>query len=320
MTNPSRNLLLGVLCGVGAGALWGAVFLPPKFLPEFSPFEMTAGRYLIYGLVSLVLLAPQWRRIRAALTGADWAALVRLSLLGNIVYYVLLVVAIQLGGIAIASLIVGLIPVVVTLVGSRESGAVALRTLAGPLLVIAVGIVFINIDLFAVEPGEGSLWSKVIGVACATAALGCWSAYAVGNSRWLARVHHVSSQDWSLLTGLVTGGLALLMAVPAFWLAEAHDGDAWMRFWAINTGIAIGASVIANSLWNGASRFLPLTLSGQMIIFETLFALFYGFLWQQRLPRPLEMLAIAALIIGVLWSARMHQRHTPQPHPVTDEG
>ena len=44
-------------------------------------------------------------------------------------------------------------------------------------------------------------------------ALLCWTAYAVGNSRWMARLPRVSAHDWSLLTGVVTGGFALLLAV-----------------------------------------------------------------------------------------------------------
>ncbi|CDP52427.1 integral membrane protein [Devosia sp. DBB001] len=312
MSPRPHNIPLGILAGIGAGALWGGVFLLPKVLPEFSPFELTVGRYLIYGLVSLLLLAPQWRRIARVVTSADWAALVRLSMLGNIVYYVFLVEAIHLGGIAIASLIVGLIPVVVTLVGSRDQGAMSLRSLTGPLLVIGVGMVLINYDLFAVEQGGLDPWMKLIGVGCAVAALACWSAYAVGNARWLGKVHDISSQDWSLLTGLVTGALAVILAIPVFMLSPGHEGPVWMNFWIGNAVIAIGASVVANGLWNAASRLLPLTLSGQMIIFETLFALLYGFLFEQRLPRPLEMLAIAALIIGVTWSARLHQDHAAQ--------
>jgi len=312
MSPRPHNIPLGILAGIGAGAFWGGVFLLPKVLPEFSPFELTVGRYLIYGLVSLALLAPQWRRIQRVVTNADWLALVRLSMLGNIVYYVFLVEAIHLGGVAIASLIVGLIPVVVTLVGSRDHGAISLRSLVGPLLVIAVGMVLINYDLFVIEPGGGDPWLKLVGVLCAVVALGCWSAYAVGNARWLGKVHDISSQDWSLLTGLVTGALAVILAIPVFMLSPPHDGSAWMNFWIGNAVIAIGASVIANGLWNAASRLLPLTLSGQMIIFETLFALLYGFLFEQRFPRPLEMLAIAALIIGVTWSARLHRGHVAQ--------
>jgi hypothetical protein len=43
-----------------------------------------------------------------------------------------------------------------------------------------------------------------------------------------------------------------------------------------------------------------------MIVFETLFALAYGFVYDDRWPRPLEIAAIALLIVGVGWSVRLH--------------
>ncbi len=57
-------------------------------------------------------------------------------------------------------------------------------------------------------------------------------------------------------------------------------------------GVAVLASIVGNALWNKMSRFLPLTLVGQMILFETVFALIYGFLWERRLPTPLESAAL----------------------------
>jgi drug/metabolite transporter (DMT)-like permease len=74
----------------------------------------------------------------------------------------------------------------------------------------------------------------------------------------------------------------------------------------VNAAVALGASLIGNNLWNISSRRLPLTLSGQMIVFETLFALAYGFVFDHRLPRPLEIAAIVLLMIGVAWSVRLH--------------
>jgi drug/metabolite transporter (DMT)-like permease len=74
----------------------------------------------------------------------------------------------------------------------------------------------------------------------------------------------------------------------------------------LNLGLAIGASWLGNGLWNAASKRLPLTLSGQMIVFETLFALLYAFIYDQRLPRPLELAAILLLVAGVCWSVRQH--------------
>jgi drug/metabolite transporter (DMT)-like permease len=74
----------------------------------------------------------------------------------------------------------------------------------------------------------------------------------------------------------------------------------------MNLGVAIGASWLGNGLWNAASKRLPLTLSGQLIVFETLFALLYAFIYDHRLPRPLEAAAIALLLAGVSWSVRRH--------------
>ena len=43
----------GVVYGVLAGALWGMVFLVPRLLTDFSPLLLSAGRYAMYGVVSL---------------------------------------------------------------------------------------------------------------------------------------------------------------------------------------------------------------------------------------------------------------------------
>ena len=82
-----------------------------------------------------------------------------------------------------------------------------------------------------------------------------------------------------------------------------------MRFAAISTGIAVFASILGNGLWNRMSRLLPLTLVGQMILFETLFALLYGFLWEHRLPTVVEGLAVVALVTSVLLCVRVHRPH-----------
>jgi drug/metabolite transporter (DMT)-like permease len=87
-------------------------------------------------------------------------------------------------------------------------------------------------------------------------------------------------------------------------------------FWIANGLLALGASVIGNQLWNIASRKVPVTLSGQLILFETLFALLYSFIYHQRLPRGLEVAAIVLLTAGVLWSVRVHALED-QPVPAT---
>jgi drug/metabolite transporter (DMT)-like permease len=289
--------------------LWGLVFLAPALTPGFAPLQLAAGRYLAYGLVAAALIAPSWRRIARALTGAEWRALAWLSLWGNILYFVLLARAVQAGGIAMTSLIVGLLPVTVTIVGSREHGAVPFARLLPSLLLSSAGLVCIGWHALG-SNAPGSLG----GLLCAFGALISWTIYAVQNSRWLARLDHVSSHEWSLLTGVVTGAQALLLAVPAFlWMPDSHATSEWMFFGGVVTTVAICASVLGNAFWNRASRLLPLTMTGQMILFETLFALLYAFIWERRWPAPAETAALLLLVAGVLSCTAAHRAPLPAP-------
>jgi drug/metabolite transporter (DMT)-like permease len=44
-----------------------------------------------------------------------------------------------------------------------------------------------------------------------------------------------------------------------------------------------------------------------MIVFETIFASLYGYLWEGRWPTPLEAPALALLVAGVVMCARAHR-------------
>ncbi len=303
----------GVAYGVMAGAFWGTVFIAPRLLPDFSPLALSAGRYMTYGLVSLLAALPMVRRLAGKVTRQDCLALVSLSLSGNIIYYVLLAAAVQRIGIAPTSLIIGLLPVTVTLVGRSDHGAVSLRKLVWPLLLVLLGIVCINFDVFTVAGAPGAApWSaRVIGLLCAAGALFSWTLFAVQNTRYLKQHLRYSGNEWSVLSGIVTGMLGVLLGVAAMTVPGALHQAAmpvprWHMFWAVNLVLAVGASWLGNSLWNAASKRLPLTLSGQMIVFETLFALLYGFVYDARLPRLLEIAAITLLMSGVTWSVQLH--------------
>lgn len=305
----------GVLCGLLAGAMWGMVFIVPELLPAFSPVELAVGRYTAYGAIALVLMLGRLRSLFARLARSDYAALLRHALAGNIVYYMLLALGVKLAGVAPTSLIIGVLPIAVTLMGRKDHGAVALKSLALPLLVVSAGIACINVDLFRHAQAAGAdVGRTLLGVACATGALLCWSWYTIDNARYLKRNPHFSSAEWSALYGLASGAVAVVIGVAgmAVWHADitgaagAASGRDWTVFWITNALLALGASVIGNHLWNIASRRVPVTLSGQLILFETLFALLYGFIHAHQLPRPLEMAAVGLLIAGVVWSVRVH--------------
>jgi drug/metabolite transporter (DMT)-like permease len=327
----------GVMYGMMAGALWGTVFLVPRLLPDFVPALLGAARCMMYGLVSLAAAVPIARRVAAKLTRADLIALARLAFVGNLVYYLFLTAAVHRVGIGPTSLIVGVLPVTVTLAGRRDHGAIPLRRLAWPLALVMAGIVCINVDVFTGGPaqthGADAVLGKLVGVVCALGALASWTWFAVENARTLRRRNmegtRFDSNEWSVLLGILTGifGAALWLPAIAFTAdtggtvaaagAAGIDSARWHVFWLLNLGLAVGASWLGNGLWNAAATRLPLTLSGQMIVFETLFALLYGFIYDARLPRPLESAAIALLLAGVVWSVRRHS-DAEQDSPVID--
>jgi len=257
-----KQTWLGIGAGILAGALWGLVFLAPELASGFDAMQLSAGRYLVYGLVAALLLAPSWRRVAPRLGRREWRTLFWLALCGNIVYYLFLANAVRAGGVAMASLVIGLLPLAVTLAG----------------------------------------------LACALGALASWTVYAVANSRTLARLDAVSAHEWSLLTGVMTGAQALLLALPAFLFAErTHAAADWLAFGGLVAAVAVFCSVIGNGLWNYASRALPLSLMGQMIVFETIFAALYGFLWEGRWPTSAESAALVLLVGGVVSCAAVHR-------------
>ncbi len=314
----NNDTLVGIACGMGAGALWGLVFLAPEMARDFSPLLLTIGRYLCYGLIAAALIAPRWRGLFARVPKQQWRNLFWLALFGNTLYYVLLASAVQNGGIAMASLIVGFVPVAVTVIGSREAGAVGLRKLWPSLVLCAAGIVCIGWQSLAGSMAMGSGEKALFGLVCAFGALASWTAFAVGNARCLAMVHEVSAQEWNLLTGLVTGAQNLALVPLALVLelggtqAVSHSTGDWLRFAAVSAGVAVVASIIANAMWNTMSRRLPLTLVGQMIVFETLFALLYAFAWEGRAPALLEIVALGLVVGSMVSCLKAHRRPSPR--------
>lgn len=301
-------MLPGLLSGIGAGALWGLVFLAPEIARGFGPLQLTIGRYLCYGLAALVLLAPRRRQVFAALDRRDWWSLCWLALAGNTLYFIFLSAAVQSAGVATTSLVIGFLPVAVTIVGSRDHGAVPLRRLAPSLLLCIGGAVCIGWQaLSGPGAGSGTTVGQAAGLACAIGALVSWTAFAVGNTRALSRTQ-VSVHEWNLCAGLVTGAQALVLLPVSLLLDDWHrPAQQWLTFAAVSTGVAILASILGNALWNRMSRLLPLTLVGQMILFETLFALLYAFLWEQRLPTVMEVCAFALVVTSVATCLSVHR-------------
>ena len=297
----------GILAGLAAGALWGLVFVAPRMTLGFAGIDLTAGRFLVYGLVSVAVLALSWRRARRPTWAQAWGAL-WLSILGFTGYYWVLVLAIRDAGTEMPALIVGLIPLWVMLLG--KPGHLRWRTLAPGLLLTAAGLFLMS---RAVHAGAGADAASPLphyarGLALSVLAMACWTAFSLLNAAWLRRHPDVSATDWANWLGVATGlgGLALALGLGTP-LPQLMAQPGWPLFALVVLGIGFGSSWLATILWNLASQRLAASLCGQLIVSETLFALLYSFAWDGRWPSAMQGAAAFLFTLGILASIKAHQ-------------
>lgn len=306
---------IGTLYALGAGLMWGFVFVAPLLLPEYPAAMLSFGRYLAFGLIALPLGWLDRRRLRA-LTRADWLAALELALIGNIVYYLLLSGAIQRAGGPLPTMIIGTLPVVIALVSNRRDaqrdGRLPWKRLAPSLLAIGIGIGLVNhAELAGLAPGA-DVGRYALGALLAVGAVACWTWYPLRNADWLRAHGDRSPTTWSTAQGLATLPLALAgMLGFMLWQSVAGAGDFALPFGprpgafvGLMVLIAFFASWLGTLCWNQASQRLPTTLVGQLIVFETLSALAYAFILRGQAPGGATLAGIALLVAGVSWALR----------------
>src|SRR5690242_5453073 len=129
-------MLAGVLIAIVVNFIWGLAFLLPYVLPSVDPITITAGRYGSYGVLSIVLLLLNGGSTLRGFTRQDWLWVLALAFAGNVGYYALLVSAIQLGGVSVAAMIVGTLPVTMAIYGNWRAKELDLSRLLPALVFI----------------------------------------------------------------------------------------------------------------------------------------------------------------------------------------
>ena len=297
------SMLTGILCGLGAGALWGIVFVFPRLVEGYSATDLTAGRFLAYGLVAGVAMALRARRSRlptpAQLTSAAW-----MSVLGFTGYYLVLVFAIRDAGVAVPSLIIGTIPIWIMLLGKPEH--LRWQALLPGLVLTASGLALMTNATYGLQNNGGPIYWR--GIALATVSMLSWTAFGIFNASWLKRNPEVEATDWANWLGVTTGLGALVLAFAAGSpLPELIARPHFTTFAALCLLSGFGSSWLATILWNIASRRLSASLCGQLIVSETLFSLLYSFWLDGRWPTLAQGAAVILFTLGIFASIRAHR-------------
>jgi drug/metabolite transporter (DMT)-like permease len=302
---------IGVLLGLGAGLLWGTVFVAPQLLPSFGPVEVALGRYFLYGVFSVGLLAASGLRRSSgegvmAVAKKAWSLALAFAFSGNVGMYLLLVVGIRLAGAPLATTLIGTVPVTVAVAGNLlerppgykpgrggarragRRGQVA-RAAVRPRDRRAVDVLRVaNARFLRTNP-------SVSGLAWAPGCSSCRNPTATGSSSATSGTARTTSAK--VATSTIVARLAWFLAVSAFLGVVVSWGGTLLR--------------------NGASARLPTSLAGQLVVSEILAGLFYVFVANGRLPSVLELAGILAVVSGVAIGIRRAGAPSPGAGTVT---
>lgn len=319
---PARTpaaMWTGTLFALAAGLLWGLVFVAPLLLPQYPAALLSCARYLAFGVIALPLALLDRPRMRS-LTRADWLEALKLSAVGNLLYYFCLAAAIQRAGGPLPTMIIGTLPVVIAVTSNLRRSAVIRardgrlpwRRLAPSLILIAVGIALVNHSEWRTQGDGGDPWRFAAGAGLAVLAVACWTWYPIRNADWLRTHAGRSARAWATAQGVATLPLATV-GMGLYWAWNHVTGSAFemplgpdpARFLGLMLAIGLLASWVGTLCWNEASQRLPPALAGQLIAFETLAALTYAFLLRGQAPSAPTAAGIALLVAGVLWALRV---------------
>ncbi len=296
----------GIAFALSACLIWGLIFVIPQFMSSFSSIEIVLGRYGFYGTISFLLF------LKARLTGgcryplSVWIKAISLSFLSG--YYLWVILAIRYTSPEICALILGTSPITIAFYGNWKQKEGNFKLLIIPSLLILIGLVLIN------APHIGIIHSSleyVLGLVCSLVSLISWSLYVVLNSRFLKNNPRIISNEWTTIQGVATFSLTLLVSlVYVVFSGEELNIQKYFSWNPEARNFLIGCAVlgffcswVGAFLWNKASIYLPISLAGQLMIFETIFGVLFVYMLNQQLPSVIEavggILLLGAVVYGI---------------------
>ena len=299
----------GIAFALGACFIWGLIFVVPGFMSEFSPIEVTLGRFLVYGLVSSLFFCKSKLQGSCNYSRVIWIKALYFSLVMTIGYYTLLVLALRYATPAMGALILGISPITIAFYGNWKEKETTFRSLIIPSILILLGLVIINVPQIE---ASSDISSYIFGLICGFLALIAWSWFVVANARFLKQNPKVRSNDWSTLMGVATLAWVFIFALflSVFFEDQLHmekyltPGPELTRFLIGSAILGLLCSWVGAFLWNRASLYLPVSLAGQLTIFETIFGVLFVYILERHLPPLTESIGIAILLIAIVYGIR----------------
>ena len=309
----------GILFALGACFIWGFIFVIPQFMINFTSIEVTMGRYVFYGVISALIFAKSKIRGTCNYPRHIWIKALWFSLISTIVYFTFLVLGLRYCTPAICTLILGIAPIVIAFYGNWKQKEVSFRSLVIPSFLILIGLICINLPNLS---ETRSLTTHMWGLLFSLIALITWSWYAVTNSRLLKKHPEIHSSDWTTLVGMATLFWVVIFTLffATFFPSQLNIhkflifDQNMVQFLIGSAVLGVVCSWIGAFLWNRASFYLPISLAGQITIFETIFGIFTIYLVEKKLPPRLECIGILLFIVAIAYCIHQFARK-PTAYP-----
>jgi drug/metabolite transporter (DMT)-like permease len=306
---PGSRTAAGTGAGLAAGLVWGLAFLIPVLLGGWNPVIVTLGRYLAYGLLSVILFVVGGRAVRQA-ARQHWRMALAFAVAGNVGYYLLLLIGIRTAGAPLTDMVIGVIPVVVAAVGNWLSPAWPWRRLMLPFTLITLGLALVGaLEITGVRAYlPGSAAAKAAGLIAACGAVVIWTWYALANARFLGRHRSVSPARWATVVGVATGAVALAgLPVAAVTGQLAAPAAARQSQGTLIAGVIVLGVVVSWAgtwLWNLASSRLSPAAAGLLVNVETVAG--FGYVYAARLQWPPagQLIGLILVLAGVTITMR----------------
>lgn len=301
-------MLKGILLVFSACFVWGLIFVIPGLMIGFSSLEIALGRYFFLGITSCVLLLIKGWHTWQKFSWPIWRQAISYALIVNVIYYFSLVTGLLYSSPSVIALLLGVSPITITFYGNWRQKECSYQQLIFPCILIGCGLICVNWSAFTSLPTEAS-WKYGFGLLCGFLSLIIWNWYVIANADFLKKNPAVSSSDWSTLIGVATFLWVVIICFILLFIAPAEDlrkylvlDSSLVSF--ILGGLVLGlvCSWLGSYFWNVGSQALPISLAGQLTIFETIFGLIFVYLLEQRLPNIIELMGILTILGGVTLS------------------
>lgn len=309
-----------IFIAIMANCIWGIAFLIPHVLSEYNSVLISIGRYLIYGIITLIIFPFTVKNYKAFFKKQYIKTALLFAFTGNIGYYCFLVLAIENIGVVITALIIGAMPITMAIYGNILNREYSFKKMIVPIILILFGLSMLNLMKYGniMVDNTDKIHSIFPGILYAIIALGMWTWYGVANANFLKKNSEISASSWSTFIGIATLFIALIALPFLYFITPAaidqirNNINITYLLPLILGCLILGVVVswLATILWNKASRDLPVTLAGQLIVFETIASIFYSYIVDKKVPMTLEVISMLIIIAGILLAIRTTQKAT----------